>query len=92
LVIPPKYHNANHASADQATQFDWQNPYIVLTPGPLSTSPTARAALLRDWCTWDDDYNLGIVTPIRKGCQIASATKPGLPPCSCKAAHVWSKR
>nr|MBP9900490.1 2-aminoethylphosphonate--pyruvate transaminase [Verrucomicrobiota bacterium] len=65
------------APADQAPQFDWQNPYILLTPGPLSTSPTVRAALLRDWCTWDDDYNLGIVTPIREGLvKIASATKP----------------
>jgi 2-aminoethylphosphonate-pyruvate transaminase len=43
------------------------NLYILLTPGPLSTSPTVRQAMLRDWCTWDDDYNLGIVTPIREG-------------------------
>jgi 2-aminoethylphosphonate-pyruvate transaminase len=43
-----------------------ENPYILLTPGPLSTSPTVRKALLRDWCTWDDDYNLGVVTPIRE--------------------------
>ncbi len=65
------------APADQAPDFDWQNPYLLLTPGPLSTSPTVRAALLRDWCTWDDDYNLGIVTPIREGLvKIASATKP----------------
>ena len=65
------------APVDQAPDFDWQNPYILLTPGPLSTSPTVRAALLRDWCTWDDDYNLGIVTPIREGLvKIASATKP----------------
>jgi 2-aminoethylphosphonate-pyruvate transaminase len=62
---------------EQAPDFDWQNPYILLTPGPLSTSPTVRAALLRDWCTWDDDYNLGIVTPIREGLvKIASTTKP----------------
>ena len=45
---------------------DLENPYILLTPGPLSTSPTVRAKLLRDWCTWDDDYNLGVVTPIRE--------------------------
>ena len=45
---------------------DIENPYILLTPGPLSTSPTVRRALLRDWCTWDDDYNLGVVTPIRE--------------------------
>lgn len=45
---------------------DLDNPYILLTPGPLSTSPSVRRALLRDWCTWDDDYNLGVVTPIRE--------------------------
>ncbi|MCL2487715.1 MAG: 2-aminoethylphosphonate--pyruvate transaminase [Oscillospiraceae bacterium] len=33
------------------------NPYLLLTPGPLSTTKTVRAALLRDWCTWDRDYN-----------------------------------
>jgi 2-aminoethylphosphonate--pyruvate transaminase len=33
------------------------NPYILLTPGPLSTSKRVKAAMLRDWCTWDDDYN-----------------------------------
>lgn len=33
------------------------NPYLLLTPGPLSTSPGVRAALVRDWCTWDDEYN-----------------------------------
>ena len=33
------------------------NPYLLLTPGPLSTTKTVRAAMLEDWCTWDDDYN-----------------------------------
>ena len=33
------------------------NPYILLTPGPLSTSKKVKSAMLRDWCTWDDDYN-----------------------------------
>ncbi len=42
------------------------NPYLLLTPGPLSTSKTVKAAMLRDWCTWDDDYNLNIVQEIRK--------------------------
>jgi 2-aminoethylphosphonate-pyruvate transaminase len=41
------------------------NPYILLTPGPLSTTKTVKAAMLRDWCTWDDDYN-SIVQEIRK--------------------------
>ncbi|MCL1879305.1 MAG: 2-aminoethylphosphonate--pyruvate transaminase [Actinomycetia bacterium] len=42
------------------------NPYILLTPGPLSTSKGVRSALLRDWCTWDADYNEGIVQDIRR--------------------------
>lgn len=33
------------------------NDYILLTPGPLSTSKRVRAALLKDWCTWDSEYN-----------------------------------
>jgi len=42
------------------------NPYILLTPGPLSTSKSVRAAMLRDWCTWDADYNEAIVQNIRR--------------------------
>ena len=41
--------------------------YLLLTPGPLSTSGTVREAMLQDWCTWDKDYNEGVVSPIRKG-------------------------
>ncbi len=43
-----------------------ENPYLLLTPGPLSTSPGVRHAMLRDWCTWDADYNAGMVQPIRE--------------------------
>ena len=50
------------------------NPYILLTPGPLSTSKGVRAALLRDWCTWDADYNETIVQNIRRRL-VALATK-----------------
>jgi len=42
-----------------------ENPYVLLTPGPLSTTPTVKAAMLRDWCTWDDDYN-AIVQGVRQ--------------------------
>jgi 2-aminoethylphosphonate-pyruvate transaminase len=42
------------------------NPYLLLTPGPLSTTRTVRQAMLRDWCTWDDDYNQGVVQVIRQ--------------------------
>ena len=41
-------------------------PYILLTPGPLTTSETVKQAMMSDWCTWDDDYNIGIVQKIRK--------------------------
>ena len=40
------------------------NPYLLLTPGPLSTSKSVKAAMLRDWCTWDKDYN-DIVESVR---------------------------
>lgn len=29
----------------------------LLTPGPLTTSPETKAAMLRDWGSWDDDFN-----------------------------------
>lgn len=40
------------------------NPYLLLTPGPLSTTKTVKQVMLRDWCTWDRDYN-EIVQQIR---------------------------
>lgn len=51
-----------------------KNEYLLLTPGPLSTSATVREAMLKDWCTWDDDYNKGIVEVIRHKL-VALATK-----------------
>lgn len=30
--------------------------YLLLTPGPLSTTPSVKAVMLKDWCTWDDSY------------------------------------
>ena len=41
-------------------------PYILLTPGPLTTSQTVKEKMLADWCTWDDDYNIEIVQNIRQ--------------------------
>ena len=41
------------------------NPYLLLTPGPLSTTKTVKSAMFRDWCTWDDEYN-AIVQQIRQ--------------------------
>jgi 2-aminoethylphosphonate-pyruvate transaminase len=40
-------------------------PYLLLTPGPLTTSRTVRQAMQQDFCTWDADYN-SIVTNIRE--------------------------
>ena len=39
-------------------------PYLLLTPGPLTTSRTVKEAMLNDYCTWDDDYNQ-VVSDIR---------------------------
>ncbi|UTW44191.1 2-aminoethylphosphonate--pyruvate transaminase [bacterium SCSIO 12696] len=33
------------------------NHYLLLTPGPLTTSDSVRHSMLKDWCTWDDEYN-----------------------------------
>ncbi|MFC6175629.1 2-aminoethylphosphonate--pyruvate transaminase [Companilactobacillus huachuanensis] len=30
--------------------------YLLLTPGPLTTSESVKAAMDFDYCTWDDDY------------------------------------
>ncbi|MDR0806867.1 MAG: 2-aminoethylphosphonate--pyruvate transaminase [Enterobacteriaceae bacterium] len=43
-----------------------ENDYLLLTPGPLTTSRRVKEAMLRDSCTWDDDYNLGVVQVIRQ--------------------------
>jgi len=49
-------------------------PYILLTPGPLTTSQSVKEKMLTDWCTWDDDYNVDIVQNIRQRL-VALATK-----------------
>jgi 2-aminoethylphosphonate-pyruvate transaminase len=30
---------------------------ILLTPGPLTTTLTTKAAMLRDWGSWDASFN-----------------------------------
>ena len=46
-------------------------PYLLLTPGPLTTSQTVKQAMLQDYCTWDDDYHQ-IVNEIRSRlCRLA---------------------
>ena len=40
-------------------------PYLLLTPGPLTTSREVKQVMLHDYCTWDEDYN-SIVSDIRR--------------------------
>ncbi len=40
-------------------------PYLLLTPGPLTTTRTVREAMLRDYSTWDVDYNT-LVNDVRQ--------------------------
>ncbi|WP_025733624.1 2-aminoethylphosphonate--pyruvate transaminase [Carnimonas nigrificans] len=50
--------------------------YLLLTPGPLTTSHSVKEAMLFDSCTWDDDYNLGVVEKIRQQLtQLATASE-----------------
>lgn len=51
--------------------------YLLLTPGPLTTSATVRQAMLKDWCTWDDDYNIGVVQAIRQQLVALATKQPG---------------
>lgn len=51
------------------------NPYLLLTPGPLSTSKKVKAAMLRDWCTWDHDYN-SLVQSIRSRLTQMATSRP----------------
>lgn len=51
-------------------------PYLLLTPGPLTTSDTVKQAMMSDWCTWDEDYNLGIVEVIRKELVEIASSRP----------------
>jgi len=41
------------------------NPPFLLTPGPLTTSDRTRQAMLRDWGSWDGDFNQ-ITTRVRQ--------------------------
>jgi 2-aminoethylphosphonate-pyruvate transaminase len=51
-------------------------PYLLLTPGPLTTSRGVRQAMLRDWCTWDRDYN-DLVSGIRARLVALATPRPG---------------
>lgn len=50
--------------------------YLLLTPGPLTTSRSVRESMLQDWCTWDADYNQGVVSVIRENLVKLATAKP----------------
>ena len=60
--------------ANQAAQ-ELENKYLLLTPGPLSTSTTVRRVMQRDWCTWDKEYN-ALVQDIRSRLVAMSTVQP----------------
>ncbi|MBO1578230.1 2-aminoethylphosphonate--pyruvate transaminase [Bacillus sp. XF8] len=50
-----------------------ENHYLLLTPGPLTTTKTVKEVMLYDWCTWDVEYNT-MVQEVRSRL-VALATK-----------------
>ncbi len=46
---------------------------ILLTPGPLTTSLATRAAMLRDWGSWDEAFNAVTAEVRAKLCHIVNA-------------------
>ncbi|MCT8997404.1 2-aminoethylphosphonate--pyruvate transaminase [Chelativorans intermedius] len=46
---------ANGSSCADIVDPPGSEPYL-LTPGPLTTSPRVKAAMLRDWGSWDGDF------------------------------------
>ena len=51
-------------------------PYLLLTPGPLTTTETVKEAMMSDWCTWDEDYNVGVVENIRRRLVELATSRP----------------
>ncbi len=51
-------------------------PYLLLTPGPLTTTASVRNAMRVDYSTWDVDYNQRVVEIQNRLVQLASNT-PG---------------
>jgi 2-aminoethylphosphonate-pyruvate transaminase len=51
-------------------------PYLLLTPGPLTTTSTVKAEMLVDLSTWDRDYN-DIVQEVRQVLVALATDEPG---------------
>lgn len=50
--------------------------YLLLTPGPLTTTDSVKNSMLKDWCTWDKDYNENIVMSIRNQLVLLAKATP----------------
>lgn len=59
------------------THIELDNKYLLLTPGPLSTSTAVRRVMQRDWCTWDKEYN-ALVQDIRSRLVVLATKKTEL--------------
>lgn len=57
--------NSEQIVIDGATYALGQEPYL-LTPGPLTTSLRTKAAMLKDWGSWDDDFK-AVTKAVRAG-------------------------
>ncbi|MFP3979056.1 2-aminoethylphosphonate--pyruvate transaminase [Marinobacter sp. KMM 10035] len=51
-----------------------KDPYL-LTPGPLTTSLTVKQAMLRDWGSWDNDFNDMTADVCRRLLEVAHGEK-----------------
>ena len=75
-------HPISHPLLDPAgaPSMDDDIPYLLLTPGPLTTTRSVRAAMLQDYCTWDDEYNQRVSEIrnrlVRLAAPVASAQDP----------------
>ena len=53
-----------------------ENPYLLLTPGPLTTTRSVKEAMMKDWCTWDVEYNRLVASIRERLVQLAAPTAP----------------
>ncbi|GGO75400.1 2-aminoethylphosphonate--pyruvate transaminase [Marinobacterium nitratireducens] len=53
-----------------------ESPYLLLTPGPLTTTASVKRRMMTDACTWDDDYN-NVVQQVRARLVELATSAPG---------------
>lgn len=66
-------------------------PYL-LTPGPLTTSKATKEAMLRDWGSWDGDFNRVTAEVRQQLLSMAGVTDDSFACVRCKAAAVIRSR